>query len=196
MPGCFKQINHLFWLLKLLIIGLVTLLILSPGSGLAAVSFAHPPLQRPVSTSTLPPTDDKPLKIKPTISGVVALQSRDNFEGVIITSGTGETVQTDAQGAFEIRGSHSLTASYPGYMTAEATFSEPTGLIDLGKITLLAGDLNQDNVIDILDLAYVSNHLYAEDILADLNGDGVTDVLDLTLVASNYRQQGPLTNWQ
>jgi hypothetical protein len=69
-------------------------------------------------------------------------------------------------------------------------------MVSLGTITLLAGDVNADNVIDILDLASLATHYLSNDATADLNGDGVVDILDLALAAQNYQQQGPLTNWQ
>lgn len=74
----------------------------------------------------------------------------------------------------------------------DLTSSDSNGLY----LTLLAGDANNDNVVDISDLLLVIGHynkkqgdsgyLYA----ADLNGDATTDIADLLLLISNYNQIG------
>jgi hypothetical protein len=56
----------------------------------------------------------------------------------------------------------------------------------LGTITLLVGDVNADNRIDILDLAYIAQRYQSSDPTADLNADGRVDIIDLALAASNY----------
>jgi hypothetical protein len=65
----------------------------------------------------------------------------------------------------------------------------------LGNITLLAGDINADNLIDIFDLAHMARFYGSSDSQADLNGDGTVSILDLVLAAGNYGQRGPLTGW-
>jgi hypothetical protein len=63
-------------------------------------------------------------------------------------------------------------------------------------ITLLAGDLDGNNVIDQLDALTIGmNYNAAAPAAADLNNDGVINVLDLELLAQNYRESGP-TVWQ
>jgi hypothetical protein len=66
----------------------------------------------------------------------------------------------------------------------------------LGAIIILAGDVNGDSLVDILDLAYLAQRYQSSDLTADLNADGLVDILDLALVAGNYQRQGPLTTWQ
>ena len=56
-------------------------------------------------------------------------------------------------------------------------------------IPLLFGDVNRDNVVNILDLVFIGSHFGQtgqED--ADVNGDGIVNILDLVAVA------GALTN--
>ena len=47
-----------------------------------------------------------------------------------------------------------------------------------------SADLNQDGVINILDLVFVSNHFATA--AGDINGDGKTDILDLVLVSQQF----------
>lgn len=48
------------------------------------------------------------------------------------------------------------------------------------------GDINGDNVIDILDLTLVAIHFGTNDPTADVNADGQVNILDLAKVASHY----------
>lgn len=129
------------------------------------------------------------------VSGVVALQGRANHGGIKVVSSAGAATQTAADGSFTIAGGGALTFEFPGYLTAQA---DPAGAqaAALGKLTLLAGDVNGDNVINILDLAYIAKQYRTADPMADLTSDGVVDILDLALAANNYQRRGPLTAWQ
>ncbi len=66
-------------------------------------------------------------------------------------------------------------------------------MVHLGEITLLGGDVNDDNRIDIRDLSYVAWHFDGYDARADINGDGQVDILDLSLTAGNFGRIGPTT---
>lgn len=60
-------------------------------------------------------------------------------------------------------------------------------------ITLLAGDIDGNNVIDQLDALTIGmNYNTTTPTAADLNNDGIINVLDLELLAQNYRETGPL----
>ena len=63
-------------------------------------------------------------------------------------------------------------------------------------MTLLAGDMNGDEVINIFDLAYIATKYRSTDPLADLTADGQVDIVDLALAATNYKRQGPLAVWR
>jgi hypothetical protein len=56
----------------------------------------------------------------------------------------------------------------------------------LPAATLLGGDVNADDKIDILDVAYIGARFGGQDALADLNQDGTVNILDLVLAATNY----------
>lgn len=137
------------------------------------------------------------------VSGQISLQGRSDHSGIVVTDAQGQQAQTQANGSFTIAGSGPLTFEYPGFLSAQSD-PEPAALsqssdfqtTNLGTITLLAGDVNDDNMIDILDLAYIANKYGSTDGLADLDGSGQVDILDLVLAANNYNVSGPLTNWQ
>ncbi|MCG3207040.1 MAG: hypothetical protein FOGNACKC_00640 [Anaerolineae bacterium] len=134
------------------------------------------------------------------ITGQLQLQGRTDSGGVVVTSASGQQTQTNADGSFSIAGSGPFSFEYPGYLSAQA--SPPAGIESeaqaaaLGTLTLLAGDINTDNKIDIFDLAYIAQQYGSIDPLADLNADGKVDILDLVLAAGNFGQTGPLTAWQ
>jgi hypothetical protein len=63
----------------------------------------------------------------------------------------------------------------------------------LPTITLIAGDIDGDNVIDQFDALTIGmNYNKAIPSEADLNNDGIINVLDLELLAKNYRKTGPV----
>ncbi|MBE7471031.1 MAG: hypothetical protein DPW09_35830 [Anaerolineae bacterium] len=133
------------------------------------------------------------------VSGVVALQGRTDHSGIVIAAG-GQQIQTGADGTFSVSGAGSLSFSHPGYLSAQAdaqallaqNLSSTGQAVSLGRLTLLAGDLNADNRIDILDLTTIARHYNSADTLADLNADGTVNLLDLVLAAGNYGRQGPI----
>jgi hypothetical protein len=135
------------------------------------------------------------------VSGTLALQGRSNYSGITVASSSGEQTQTGADGSFTIANADQLTFSYPGYLSAHldvrAQLAQSSGTPDqlaLAAVTLLAGDINADNRIDILDLAYIAKFYSSGDALADLNGDGTVNIMDLVLAAGNYGQTGPRLN--
>lgn len=133
------------------------------------------------------------------VSGNVKLQGRSNHQGVLITDALGQQTQTDLTGEFNFFGGASLVAKQAGYLTAVAEIkasSNPNGPVNVGSITLLAGDVTGDNVINIFDLSYMANRFKSDDTSADLNGDGVVNIFDMVLASGNWQKQGPLTGWQ
>jgi hypothetical protein len=87
-----------------------------------------------------------------------------------------------------------------GYLSADATFA--TGQ-DANSIWLLAGDLNDDDVVNILDIQLMASLLNSPVITtstlsaaADYTGagfapDDVINILDLVLIAKNFGADGP-----
>jgi hypothetical protein len=56
--------------------------------------------------------------------------------------------------------------------------------------TLLAGDVNGDNSIDILDFFFVTGKWYQSDEVADYNRDGLVNALDFSIAGKNWMKSG------
>ena len=139
------------------------------------------------------------------IGGTCILQGRSDSSGIVVTSASGAQATTDAAGKFGVGGGEPVTARYPGFLSAmaapgtaaaRAAATGDASANSVGTITLLAGDLNGDDVINVFDLAIIASALDTSDPKADLNGDGIVNILDVALIASNFGQQGPRTDWK
>jgi hypothetical protein len=139
------------------------------------------------------------------ISGTVILQGRSDHSGAVVTSASGAQAVTDADGRFAVAGTEPITVRMAGFLSglaapgtaaARAAATGDTRANSVGTITLLAGDLNQDDVINVFDLAIVAAAMDSTNNQADLNRDGVVNILDVVLIANNFGRQGPLTDWQ
>jgi hypothetical protein len=115
--------------------------------------------------------------------GAVNLQGRTDHSGVQVSSAAGEQAQSYPTGLFAVKDADSLTFAFPGYLSVQ---SDLPGSAASAAITLLAGDINGDQTIDILDLAFMAGHYLSTDPAADLNADGQVDILDMALAAGNY----------
>jgi hypothetical protein len=94
-------------------------------------------------------------------------------------------------------GIYMVVATASGFLGAEGsatlTANETT---TMPPVTLLAGDIDGNDVIDQFDAMTIGmSYNGAEPTAADLNNDGVINVLDLELLAANYRLTGPIV-WQ
>jgi hypothetical protein len=106
------------------------------------------------------------------------------------------SVNANTDGTFSLTapvGTYSIRATASGFLSAQGSVTLSTGSISMPTITLLAGDIDGNNVINQFDaltigMSYNANTPAA----ADLNNDGIINVLDLELLAKNYRQTGPL----
>lgn len=110
------------------------------------------------------------------------------------------TATPDANGNFSITapaGTYSAVASAPGFLRAQASPVLTAGVTTtLQSVTLLAGDIDGNDVIDQFDALTIGmNYNLTAPAAADLNNDGTINVLDLELLAANYRETGPLA-WQ
>lgn len=138
------------------------------------------------------------------VSGTVLLQSRNAHDGTAIyvsdqactpsISGN-QVATTNAHGYFQLQPGPTgqcLWAARPGFLSAQK--AAPSG--SLGTITLLAGDANRDNLINIFDIAAVAGNYGRSDSLTDFNGDLTVNIFDLVIAAVNYGKSGPLTDWR
>jgi hypothetical protein len=67
--------------------------------------------------------------------------------------------------------------------------SAPSGQIT-ANFTLLAGDINGSNSINVLDYSFMKLKWYTDDITADINGDGAVNVLDYDIMKTNWFKIG------
>ncbi|WP_052427544.1 dockerin type I domain-containing protein [Neobacillus niacini] len=87
----------------------------------------------------------------------------------------------------------------PGHFTVKKSFkisdSDFGSLIGqrylLNYNTAIAGDVNKDDVIDVLDAIYIQSNWGTSKREADINFDGKVDMADLYFVQKNYLMQNP-----
>jgi hypothetical protein len=109
-------------------------------------------------------------------------------------------VNANPDGTFNLEaapGSYTIAATADGFLSAQGSVTITSSAAStMPTISLLAGDIDNNNVIDQFDAMTIGmSYNTADPVSADLNGDGVINVLDLELLAQNYRQTGP-TAWQ
>ncbi len=122
------------------------------------------------------------------------------------------TVDVPASGLFEGLSLAGLTAgnNYTAYIkgpstlaTASAFFMAPgvSNLNNGGPLTLLAGDLNEDNIVNSADYS-IAKQLYGTNQnssnwnpRADFNIDGIINTIDLGYIAANYGVTGMSGAW-
>jgi hypothetical protein len=137
------------------------------------------------------------------ISGSVRLQGRYDFSGVTVTAtmdGDSYTGGTSSEGAFSVEvenpGTYTVNVSIHGYLDAQKSdvVVMEGEITDIGETTLLGGDVTDDDLIDIMDVAYIASRFLGDDVSADVTADGEVDILDLTVTAANFGASGP-TAW-
>ncbi|MFZ5909940.1 MAG: cohesin domain-containing protein [Chloroflexota bacterium] len=114
---------------------------------------------------------------------------------VLVTS-----VVANEDGTFSLpapAGTYTAVATAEGYLDAQGAAVITSGnTTTMPTVTLLAGDIDGNDVIDQYDAMTIGmNYNGYLPTAADLNDDGTINVLDLELLAANYRQSGALA-WQ
>jgi len=110
------------------------------------------------------------------------------------------SVDANPDGTFSLTapaGTYTVVAVADGYLSAQGSATlTPGGTSAKPVISLLAGDIDGDDVIDQFDAMTIGmSYNAATPTAADLNNDNVINVLDLELLARNYRETGP-TAWE
>jgi len=150
------------------------------------------PLEVPTSTPTTSPNGSLSGQVIASKPVTVSLLDGSN---AIVTS-----VVANLDGLFTLTppaGSYTLVASASGFLNHQGfgTISAGNNII-LPAISLVAGDVDGNNVIDQFDALTIGmGYTSSTPAAADLNNDGVIDFLDLELLAENYRMTGPVT-WE
>lgn len=138
------------------------------------------------------------VECRTSLSGNAYLESRSDHSGITVAlEGTAFSTVTPASGAYILSGmpagtyTVTLEASYfldievPGVVINEGL---ATVLCDY---TLLAGDLNDDDSVDILDLSQCAFWFGTTDAAGDVNADGIVDIYDLVLIGKNFKLASP-----
>ena len=158
------------------------------------------PIESPTPTVTLTP-EASPTPIPDgTVTGQV-IAGKPVTVSLFDTSDTFvASVTANPDGTFSLTapaGAYTIVAEASGTLDALGTVTlTPGGSTAQPSITLLAGDIDGNNVIDQFDAITIGmNYNASSPAAADLNNDGVINVLDLELLAANYRETGP-TLWE
>lgn len=160
----------------------------------AAVTVAAPTLAAPTATTLATGQ----------VAGVVAFEHLQQHAGIRLTlqqpDGTTTNIVSDDQGRFAfpnlLPGSYALQASAHGFLTIRVDFTLADGQqINVPAGLLQRGDTNEDNVVDLRDVALIAANFNGPAIVTetDLNGDGWIDISDLSLAGSLFGTSGPLT---
>ncbi len=132
-------------------------------------------------------------------TGQAFLEGRGSYGGIEVSlvDGTSETVLTDADGTYAFdalyAGTYDVVMSHELYLSAQLDDCTLGGdiVVTLPDVTLLAGDLNGDKVIDISDLALGGANFNTTSPAADINGNGYVDIFDIVLIGKNFGATGP-----
>jgi hypothetical protein len=144
-----------------------------------------------------------PISPRPSVTGVISLERREDLAGVVVELSGLPTTLTKSDGTYTIEsvppGTYTVRAYAPGYLVAERHGIQilPGHMISLPPLTLVGGDANGDGRIDLLDLTLVARNFGGcppVDEWADVNRDGCVNLTDLVLVSQNYNKVGP-TPW-
>jgi hypothetical protein len=173
-----------------------------------------PTATTPAPTMTTPPTEptatvETPMETPPptalsTIAGTAKYQNRPDQAGISVQLLNGTTplvsLMTNANGTFSFTdvpaGNYILEASASGHLK----FSAPVAVqadgqtVDVGTITLLAGDTDNNGTVNLADASMIgANFGFSAPPApteADLNVDAVVNVRDLVLVGGNFGKTG------
>jgi hypothetical protein len=134
-----------------------------------------------------------------------AMQGRVYLDGRAVHAGAGvaanpggHSTLTVPEGTFELpalaAGSYNVDISHTSYLRAgpRSVAVATGGTVNLGNVTLLGGDCDADDNINIMDAAMVAlsfaltSSRAGFEPRADINGDGVVDIYDLVMVGNNF----------
>ncbi len=137
------------------------------------------------------------------ISGNVKVEGRADEQqaGHVINSDTFSTV-SDSKGDFSFNdidfGVYTLTANSPGFLAATCVdVSHTAGNTLLQNSILLAGDIDDNGIVDVVDAVAIGTALGNSTAgeVVDLNSDNGVDILDLILLSVNFNQTSVGNPW-
>ncbi len=156
----------------------------------------------PVTSTPLPteiPTVEPTLAAMPgAISVVVKYEKRDDQTGIAVTVMLVGVPflqgQSNTDGSFQFEnvpaGQYVVQFKAAGYLTTTTTVDVPEGQGASVQVTLLAGDIDGNGMIDLTDASFIGANYRVQvppaPSEADLNGDGFINLVDLVLVGKNF----------
>lgn len=165
------------------------------------------PTATPAAEETVLPTVETPVAAAPaTIQGIVgypigATQAGINVFLTVDGNLLGQVV-TGEDGSYRFNdvpaGTYTVLLSAVEHLTVSytVTVAGDGALLDLGSATLITGDTDGNQIVDLADSVLVSANFdqpvppAPEN--ADLNHDGQINVADLVLIGGNYGRSGPI----
>jgi hypothetical protein len=153
------------------------------------------PTQTPIPTATHQPGYG-------VVTGHVFLQGRTYAGGTSISLDGAPLVTTGSDGNYELHniapGLHRVGVEHISYLCTETDVTvSPDQTIAVGDVTLRAGDVNGDHVVNIFDLVVLASNYSSSpptDTRTDLNGDNKVNIFDLVLQGNNWDRRCP-TPW-
>jgi len=151
----------------------------------------------PSEPARLEVIDDVPVPTEGTFAGQVIAGKPVTITLKDQSGSVAGAVVVNPDGTFSLSipaGTYTAVASAPGYLRAQGTVSIVSGgTTTIQTISLLAGDIDGNDVIDHFDALTIGiNYNGTEPAAADLSNDGTINVLELEILSPNYRQVGPL----
>jgi hypothetical protein len=142
------------------------------------------------------------------LAAQILLEGRSDSSDTCMNLGSGIVkCMTDKWGNLSLdnlpAGSYVVKVSKLGYIDLPATLNKTlvvnAGKTSVGKLTLVAGDVDNNEVINLADAVAVANEWGRSgsaivNPLADINADGKVDLLDLAIVAKNYNKTSSAYN--
>ena len=129
-----------------------------------------------------------------TIAGTVLLEGRTDHSGTLVQLSGGSSTTTAADGSYVLTapaGTYTLIYSHASYLAKSLGVTGFAGTTTtVPQETLLGGDVNADQSIDILDLVSIAGQFGSASptpSTVDINGDGEVDIIDIVLVAKNFQ---------
>jgi len=141
------------------------------------------------------------------INGYIDLQGRGDDSGAEVNAWDGSvlvyTTTTTTDGYYELpldAGMYDITVEMESYLdTEQAGVSVSAGgTTTLNTVTLPGGDTNDDDIVNIQDLALVGAHYHCilgdpcYDPSADINNDDIINIQDLAITGGNYLEVSPV----
>jgi endoglucanase len=178
----------------------------APTIAAAAAAATLPP---PTATA-LPALQPTQVPVIGSIQGRLGYDRRTSPAGILVKVLSGSTVRgemtTAADGSFRfnnlLSGNYTIEADAPGYMDMQyrVTITNTAGAT-LPNTNLTAGDVDDNNVVDLTDAAFIGANFNVSvppaPAQGDFNGDGRIELRDLVIVGRSFGTRGPviLGNW-